>query len=75
MDQQNDWEQNFRDRVKALQVEFNAFFKARSLDSYFRIEKENNSSLSLHLIDNHELPPEIVKALSAAFVAAKPDKE
>lgn len=67
---QSTWIKNFEERVKEIEIEFNAFFKNKPLCSFYFIDK-SKSSLSLHFHDNN-LPNEIVQALTDAFIASKP---
>ena len=66
---------NFNEKVKAIQIEFDAFLKNRNLSEYYHFHRgKDGELLSLHFPQAHGLPKEIERALTEAFIKSKPSK-
>lgn len=75
MNHDEQWIANFNERVKAVQIEFDAFLKSRSLSDYYHFHRgENGQLISLHFPQAHGLPKEIEQALTEAFIKSKPSQ-
>lgn len=73
MNKDEQWITNFTERVKTIQIEFDAFLKNRRLSDYYHFHKgDNGELLSLHFLQVHSLPKEIEQALTEAFIKSKP---
>ena len=71
-----EWIENFNERVKSIQIEFDAFLKSRKLTEYFDFQSGKNGELiSLHFNEAHSLPREIENTLTEAFIQSKPDEK
>ena len=76
MNNNEQWITIFNERVKAIQIEFDAFLKNRDLSSYYDVHRdEDGNLLSLHFLHAHGLPKEIENALAEAFIKSKPSKK
>lgn len=75
MNHDEQWIANFNERVKAVQIEFDAFLKSKSLSDYFDFHRDENGKItSLHFPQAHGLPRKIEEALTEAFLKSKPKK-
>lgn len=75
MNHDEQWIANFNERVKAVQIEFDAFLKNRNLSYYYHFHRgENGELISLHFPQAHGLPKEIEQALTEAFIKSKPSQ-
>ena len=73
MNHDEQWIANFNERVKAIQIEFDAFLKSKNLSDYYDfLRDENGHLLSLHFTQAHGLPRKIEEALTEAFIKTKP---
>ena len=75
MNSDEQWITDFNERVKAIQIEFDAFLKSRNLSDYYHFHRgENGQLISLHFPQAHGLPREIEQALTEAFIKSKPSQ-
>lgn len=76
MQYDEEWIENLNERLKSIQIEFDAFLKNRKLTDYFDFHRGENGELkSLHFNNTHGLPREIETALTEAFIKSKPLKK
>ena len=69
------WIQDFNDRVKAIQIEYDAFLKSRDLADYYHFHQDESGKLiSMHFLQVHGLPKQIEDALMEAFIKSKPSQ-
>lgn len=67
----NLWRQKFEESIKAIEVEFDAFFLSRNISDYYRLSP-SSSNLTLEIDRRDELPVEIVERITHAYLNAKP---
>lgn len=67
------WVTNFEKEVQAIQIEFDAFFRNRKIQDYYRLRVNmESSSISIDIERRDELPSEIIDRLTVAYLKAKP---
>ncbi|HUC79945.1 MAG TPA: hypothetical protein VMR70_03480 [Flavisolibacter sp.] len=73
MNHDEQWIADFNERVKPVQIEFDAFLKSKNLSDYYHFHRDENGQLiSLHFPQAHGLPKKIEQALTEAFLKSKP---
>ena len=72
--QLNDWIANFNYEIDCIKISFNAFFISKPIESYYnlKMDKDNNNIVS-ELVNEDELPNEIVKRIMDAYKKWKPE--
>ena len=76
MEYDEEWMENFNERLKSIQIEFDAFLQNRKLTDYIDFHRGENGKLkSLHFNNAHGLPRAIENALTEAFIKSKPLKK
>lgn len=71
--QYNQWIANFNNEMESVQVSFDAFFIKKKMNRYYKlkVDKEHNN-LVLEIVDQDELPNEIINRITDAYSRSKP---
>lgn len=71
--QLNQWIENFNKEIEGIKISFDAFFVGKPIENYYnlKVDKEQNN-IVLELIDEDELPNEVINWIMDAYKKAKP---
>ena len=71
--QLNKWIKDFEKEVKAIEIEFNAFFLSRKIRDYYSLRVNKASGyLSIDINRRDDLPSEVIDRLTVAYLSSKP---
>lgn len=69
----DEWIENFNEEMDSIKISFDAFFMNKPIDSYYNLKVDNEyNNLVLEMIDEDEVPNEIVNRIMDAFEKSKP---
>lgn len=67
------WIENFNKEIKTVEIEFNSFFKRKSIHEFYKIRIDNEIGfISIELLSREQLPTEIIDAITVALLRSKP---
>ena len=67
------WIENFKVEIKAMEIEFDSFFKRSKIDEYYKIRIDSEIGfISIELLNRDQLPIEIIDAFTVALLRSKP---
>lgn len=65
------WQKRFNEAVPNIQIEFNAFFKDKPIEEFYKLALDESNELSL--IISKDLPKEIQERLLMMLLDTKPE--
>ena len=70
----NEWADGLTKEINLIKVSFDSFFISRPIESYYRLTVDTEGkNLVIELIDERELPNEIVQRIMEAYKRSRPD--
>lgn len=67
------WINSLDNEIKAMETEFNSFFKRKNIHDYYKIRIDNEIGfISIELVNREQLPIEVIDTFTVALLRSKP---